>query len=88
MLKYINEGTTSDVATESLDKEIREARLKEEWRSEYMLTLVHDKDVYRDGFDDGYESRQSEFDALTKTLADKDAELERLKKELAKYKNQ
>lgn len=53
MLEYINTGTTNDVATESLDDEVKEARLKEEWRAEYMLTLVHDKDVYRDGFDQG-----------------------------------
>ena len=61
MLEYINTGTTNDKATETLDYEVKEARLKEEWRAEYMLTVVHDIDVYREG----YESRQAEIDTLT-----------------------
>ena len=36
-----------------------------------MLTVVHDRDVFRDG----YTSRQSEIDALEATIADKDAAL-------------
>ncbi|MDO4188180.1 MAG: Rpn family recombination-promoting nuclease/putative transposase [Lachnospiraceae bacterium] len=55
MLEYINTGATNDKATELIDEEVKEARLKEEWRAEYMLTVVHDKDVYRDGFEDGKE---------------------------------
>ena len=51
-----------------------------------MLTLVHDKDVYRDGYDDGYdngydngaESRQPEVDALNVSIKEKDEKLERL----------
>lgn len=93
MLEYINSGNANDEATKAIDNEVKEARFKEEWRSEYMLTLVHDKDVYRDGFDDGFESRQAEFDALTKALADKDsslsekdAEINRILKEFEEYK--
>jgi len=51
MLEYIQTGITSDSATNALDAEVNEARLKEEWRDEYMLTLVHDNDVYLEGFD-------------------------------------
>ena len=87
MLEYINTGTTNDVATESLDDEVKEARLKEEWRAEYMLTLVHDKDMFREG----YNSRQAEIDAMTSnyesTIADKDAKINQLLKELEEYKN-
>ena len=97
MLEYINTGTTNDKATETLDYEVKEARLKEEWRAEYMLTVVHDIDVrregYEDGYDNGYESRQAEIDtltnentALTKTIADKDATLDRITKDFEEYK--
>ena len=75
MLEYINTGTTNDKATEILDYEVKEARLKEEWREEYMLTVVHDKDVSREGYD----ARQPEIDALTAKVQDKDAELEKLR---------
>ena len=87
MLEYINTGTTNDFATKSLDEEVKEARLKEEWRAEYMLTLVHDKDMFREG----YNSRQAEIDAMTSnyesTIADKDAKINQLLKELEEYKN-
>ena len=83
MLRYINNGKVNDSATEAIDKEIREARLKEEWRSEYMLTLVHDNDVYVDGFDDGFDkgvkSRQNEIDSLKASLSEKDTENHKLK---------
>ena len=96
MLEYINTGTTNDKATETLDYEVKEARLKEEWRAEYMLTVVHDIDVYREG----YESRQAEIDSLTadvttltstikdkdETLADMTATLDRINKEFEEYK--
>ena len=86
MLEYINSGTTNDSATESIDNEVMEARLKEEWKAEYMLTLVHDKDVYNDcyveghdaGYEEGYASRQSEFDKLANTSSKNNLELERL----------
>ena len=49
-----------DDSTKVIDNAISTAREKEEWRQEYMLTFVHDKDVYREGA----ESRQPEVDAL------------------------
>lgn len=55
MLKYIETGAISDVATEFIDNEVKEARLKEEWRTEYMLTVVHDEDVRREGYEEGLE---------------------------------
>lgn len=83
MLKYINNGETNDVATLTLDNEVKEAQFKEEWRAEYMLTLVHDIDVRREGFEDGYENGydaatlacQKEIDNINHTLAARDAAL-------------
>ena len=48
-----------------------------------MLTLVHDKDVYRDGYDEGAESRQPEVDALNVTIKERD---ERIKEKDEKLK--
>ncbi len=48
-----------------------------------MLTLVHDNDVYVDGFDDGFDkgvkSRQNEIDSLKTSLSEKDTENHKLK---------
>ena len=60
MLKYINDGVANDDATKTLDEAVHRARLIEEWRSEYMLTFVHDNDVYRDGYDAGVEDGKNE----------------------------
>ena len=40
MLSYINTGTTNDEATEVIEREVKEARLKEEWKTEYMVVDV------------------------------------------------
>lgn len=69
MLEYINTGVANDTATKCINDQIVEARVKEAWRAEYMLTVVHDRDVYTDG----YTSRQPEIDALNTTIANKDA---------------
>lgn len=87
MLSYINTGATNDEATEVIDNEVKEARLKEEWKAEYMLTLVHDKDVYRDGYDEGAESRQPEVDALNVTIKEKDEKIREKDAELEKFKS-
>lgn len=64
MLEYIQTGRTEDEATTIINDAIIEARLKEEWRNEYMLTLVHDNDIYTDGYNqgqaDGYNQGQTE----------------------------
>ena len=97
MLKYINDGTINDKATEFLNDEILKARQKEEWKAEYMLTLVHDKDVYREGYNEGYEARQAELDAIiaeknaevATIMAEKNAivsEIDAIKKEFEEYK--
>lgn len=90
MLKYIETGITSDTATSLLDNEVSIARLKEDWRAEYMLTLTHDSDVYTEGYDSGYDSgfnsRQIEVDSLNNALADKDSTIAQLEAEISKYR--
>ena len=53
-----------------------------------MLTVVHDRDVYVDGFDKGVESRQPEIDALNATIADKDATIADMSTTMASKDNQ
>jgi len=83
MLEYIESGKVTDEATKLLDNEVTEARLKEEWKAEYMLTVVHDKDVFEEGYDSGYdsgyESRQNEVDALKIAYDSSQAEVDTLK---------
>ena len=53
MLSYINTGKALDEATEKIDIAVKNAREKEEWRREYMLTVVHDIDMKREGREEG-----------------------------------
>ena len=39
-----------DEFTKLLDKEVKNARLNEEWRSEYLKTYVNDMDMKREGY--------------------------------------
>ena len=71
MLEYISNNTVNDDSTKHIDGVVRNAISREIWKEDYMLTVVHDRDVFRDG----YASRQSEVDALEATIADKDAAL-------------
>ena len=41
--------------TRLLDKEVKNARLNEEWRSEYLKTYVNDMDMKREGYLEGEE---------------------------------
>ena len=53
MLQYFETGVVADEATSYIEEKVNEARLKDEWRAEYMLSAVHDYDVYGDGYADG-----------------------------------
>lgn len=95
MLQYIETGDVSDDATKHLESEVREARLRDEWRAEYMLTVVHDNDIftegydsgYGNGYDSGYNSRQNEIDSLTSTIDDKNAEIAKLQETIKLLQN-
>ena len=78
MLQYIESGTTNDDSTKALDIEVEEARFKEEWKSEYMLTLVHDTDVYRDGYDAATKDCQNEIDSLNDKIDNLNNEIDNL----------
>lgn len=52
-LNYIETETVEDDFTYQLDMEIRQARLNEEWRAEYMKTYVNDMDMRREGYEEG-----------------------------------
>lgn len=53
MLQYFSSGAINDNSTKIIDTAVSTAREKEEWRQEYMLTYVHDKDVYNEGHAEG-----------------------------------
>ena len=42
-----------DDFTYQLDREVRQARLNEEWRAEDMKTYVNDMDMRREGYEEG-----------------------------------
>lgn len=91
MLQYIETGDVSDDATKHLESEVRDARLRDEWRAEYMLTVVHDNDIFTEGYDSGYDSgynsRQNEIDSLTSTIDDKNAEIAKLQETIKLLQN-
>jgi len=91
MLKYINDGIVNDAITLELDEEVKEARLKEEWRAEYMLTLVHDYDVYNEGYDAGVEAGKKAYQDTINDLSAENksltTEIEELKRQLKKFTN-
>ena len=49
-----------DEFTRLLDKEVKNARLNEEWRSEYLKTYVNDMDMKREGYLEGEEHGKEE----------------------------
>lgn len=58
MLEYINTGIVKDSATDTINNAVVEARLKEEWRQEYMLTLTYQNEIFADGIVEGIYQNQ------------------------------
>ena len=52
-LNYVENEHAEDEFTRLLDKEVKNARLNEEWRSEYLKTYVNDMDMQREGYIEG-----------------------------------
>ena len=52
-LSYVENEHAEDEFTRLLDKEVKNARLNEEWRSEYLKTYVNDMDMKREGYLEG-----------------------------------
>lgn len=63
MLRYIESGVAADDNTRKIDTAVKDARLNEEWRSEYMLQHIHDYDMYQEGLYDGEEKIKVELEA-------------------------
>ena len=52
-LSYVENEAAEDEFTRLLDKEVKNARLNEEWRAEYLKTYVNDMDMRREGYIEG-----------------------------------
>ena len=63
-LNYIGNEIVDDDFTKLLDKEVKKARLNEEWRSEYLKTYVNDMDMRREGYIEGEERGRAEGERL------------------------
>ena len=60
-----------DEFTKLLDKEVKNARLNEEWRSEYLKTYVNDMDMRREGYVEGEKRGRAEGEKLGKAEGEK-----------------
>ena len=69
-MNYVQTETVEDDFTSQLDKEIKQARLNEEWRSEYLKTYVNDMDMRREGYLEGEEHGRiaGKAEALTELI--------------------
>ena len=63
-LNYVGNEIVDDDFTKLLDKEVKKARLNEEWRSEYLKTYVNDMDMRREGYIEGEERGRAEGERL------------------------
>ena len=59
-LSYVENEYAEDEFTRLIDKEVKNARLNEEWRSEYLKTYVNDMDMRREGYLEGEEHGKAE----------------------------
>ena len=64
-LNYVQTETVEDDFTSQLDKEVKQARLNEEWRSEYLKTYVNDMDMRREGYVEGEKRGRAEGEKAT-----------------------
>ena len=59
-LSYVENEIVDGDFTKLLDKEIKNARLNEDWRSEYLKTYVNDMDMRREGYVEGEKRGRAE----------------------------
>ena len=65
-LNYVENENADDEFTKLLDKEVKNARLNEEWRSEYLKTYVNDMDMRREGYVEGEKRGRAEGEKVMK----------------------
>ena len=80
LFEYINTGKPCNEITSKLHNAVKKARLREDWRNEYMLSIVHDMDVRNEGRAEGRAEMQAIID-------EKDARIKELEDELSKTKS-
>ena len=52
-LKYLASGTVNSDFTKRLDTQVESAKMKEQWRLEYMTLYMRDRDIFEDGKTEG-----------------------------------
>ena len=57
---YVENETVDGDFTKLLDREVKNARLNEDWRSEYLKTYVNDMDMRREGYVEGEKRGRAE----------------------------
>ena len=68
-LNYVENEAVDGDFTKLLDKEVKNARLNEEWRSEYLKTYVNDMDMRREGYAEGEKQGEKQgAEAMQKKL--------------------
>ena len=59
-LSYVENETVDDDFTKLLAREVKNARLNEDWGSEYLKTYVNDMDMRREGYIEGEKRGRAE----------------------------
>ena len=59
-LKYLASGTVNSDFTKRLDTQVESAKMKEQWRLEYMTLYMRDRDIFEDGKAEGLLRGKSE----------------------------
>ena len=70
-LNYVENETVDDDFTKLLDKEVKNARLNEDWRAEYLKTYVNDMDMRREGYVEGEKRGRAEGEKLGRAEGEK-----------------
>ena len=68
---YVENETVDGDFTKLLDREVKNARLNEEWRSEYLKTYVNDMDMRREGYVEGEKRGRAEGEKLGRAEGEK-----------------
>lgn len=59
-LRYLSCGATESDFTKRLDTQVESAKMKEQWRLEYMTLYMRDKDIFEDGKAEGLAEGKAE----------------------------
>ena len=70
-LSYVENETVDGDFTKLLDKEVKNARLNEDWRSEYLKTYVNDMDMRREDYVEGEKRGRAEGEKLGRAEGEK-----------------